>query len=381
MPKEFVSSTSFYDYKTPVTETLDKVRKQGAVVVLRDREYYGVVDDRSLFRNRTLKPLSFSKSFSVGKLARKLPVLDSETSLGMLIGYFHDFSAKALPYQEGNRITGVVKRSVVVSTILSLHMLSKAKVSDIMSSPVIGIDSKANIAQAMSTMSKNNIARLVVLDGRERLLGLLSLRDISDTLTKPQEKLPERKSYTFSPSNISVDSMMQSPVLTIEFDRQAEEAAKQLLEKHVSSLVVTRNSKPIGIVSVRDVIESAAATTAKTQSRVIVSGLDESTREYEQDLRDEINRMVSKIDRFEHTDVDYISVNVKRHRERNYEMHARLALRRRGVVFAHASGYSLESTLSALLASVYKRVRERKESFLSGRRHAERRYGEEEEEE
>ncbi len=376
MPKEFVSSTSFYDYKTPITETLERVRKQGAVVVLRDKEYYGMVDDRSLFRTRNLKPLSFSKSFPVGKFARKLPVLDSDTSLGMLISYFHDFSAKALPYQEGSKIAGIVKRDVVVSTIISLHMLSKAKVSDIMSSPVVSIDREANIAQAVSAMGKNNIARLVVLDSGDRLSGLLSMRDVSDMLAKPQERLPERKSYTFSPSNVPVSSVMRTPVYTIDSNKSAEDAARQLLEKRVSSLVVVHNARPVGIVSTRDIIESAAATTAKTQSRVVLSGLDENTREYEQELRDAVNRLVSKIDRFERIDVDYVAVNVKRHRERNYEMHARLALRKRGTVFAHASGYTLDSTLSDLTDSIYKRVRERKEGFLDKRRLAERRYEE-----
>ena len=120
LPKEFVSEAAFYDYKTPVTETLDKVRKRSAVVVLREREYYGMVDDRALFRHRGPRPIGISKSLPVGKFARKLPVLDSSTSLGRLISYFHDFSAKALPYQEGSRITGIVKREVVVSMILSL---------------------------------------------------------------------------------------------------------------------------------------------------------------------------------------------------------------------------------------------------------------------
>ncbi|MDE1873689.1 MAG: CBS domain-containing protein [Candidatus Micrarchaeota archaeon] len=378
LPKEFVSDAQFYEYKTPVTETMDKVRKLGVVVVLRDREYFGLVDDRSLFREQAIGPLKFSKSLPVGKFARKLPVLDSSTSLGMLINYFHDFSAKALPYQEGSRITGVVRRDVVVSTILSLHMLAKAKVADMMSSPIISIPQDSSMAQARNAMEKNKIARVVVLDAKGRLSGVISQRDIADRLTKPEERLPERKSYAFSPSNISAASIMRAPVYTIDADRRAEDAAKMLLENRISALVVTKNSVPVGVVSIRDIIESAAAATAKTQSRVMVSGLDEYTGDYEQAIRDSMNRLVSKIDRFGHNEVDYVSVNVKRHRERNYELHARLALRKRGVVFAHANGYNLESTLDALLDSIYKRVRTRKESFLSNRRLAERHYEERE---
>ncbi len=376
LPKEFVSNAQFYDYKTPVTETLDKVKKHGAVIVMRNKEYYGIVDDRSLFRTRTLKPLSFSKKFPVGKFATKLPILDSETSLGRLIGYFHDFSAKALPYQEGKRITGMVKRDVVVSVILSMHMLSKARVADVMSAPLVTVASDSNMAQVIDAMERNRIARVVVVNSNSGIAGLISQRDIAERFSKPQERLPEKKSYVFSPANVSVASIMRTSVYTIGSGRPAEEAARKMLENKVSSLVVTQGAKPVGIVSIRDVIESAAASTAKSQSRVIISGLDDYTRDYEQGVRDAANRLVAKIDRFEGSDVDYVSINVARHRERNYEMHARLALRGRGVIFAHASGYTLDSALSDLLDGIYKRARSRKEGFVNNRRLAERRYEE-----
>lgn len=375
LPKEFVSDTVFYDYKVPVTEALASVRKLGAVVVLHDKEYYGIVDDRSVFRTRGLKPLNFQKNSAVGKFSRKLPVLDSNTSLGRLIGYFHDFSAKALPYSDGKKVVGVVKREVVISTIISLHLLAKTKVSDVMSLPLITIGPDSNVAQATNVMEKNKIAKLVVAEN-ERMTGLLSQRDVTGWLAKPQERLPEKKSYAFSPANLSVKSVMKTAVYTVDFNRSAEDAARLLLEKKVSSLVVMRGPKPVGMISMRDVIESAAATTAKTQSKVIISGLDEYTGEHEQPVRDAANRLVARIDKFERLDVDYVAVNVKRHRERNYEMSARLVLQRRGTVFARATGYSLDSTLSQLVESIYKRIKGRKETLINNKRLGERYYAE-----
>jgi CBS domain-containing protein len=375
LPSEFVSKTEFFDYKTPVTQTLDKVKKLGAVVILKNGEYYGVVDDRSIFRTRTLKPLNFSKSFSIGKFARKLPVLDSSTSLNRLIGYFHEFSAKAFPYQEGKRITGVVKREVALSTILSLHIISKVKVSDAMSTPVIAIDSKANVAQAASTMEKNRIARLIVLDAG-RLVGLISMRDILDNLTNPQQRPPQFKSSSFSLSNVPVQNIMRAPVYIIDYGMPTDSAIRQLLENRISSLVVTRNNRPVGIISVRDIIEAAAATTAKVQSRVMISGLDSYTKEYEESMQTSINALIDKINKFEKLTVDYVSLNVKWSRERNYEMKARLALQKKGAIFVHVTGYNLESTLSDLIEKIYKRIKERKEFSVSMKREAYRYYGE-----
>ena len=377
LPKEFVSGTSFVDYKTPVTEVLENIRRLGAVVVLKNRQYYGIVDDRSVSRSRSLQPLKFSKSFPIGKLARKLPPLGPETSLSKLIADFHESSAKVLPYMQGGKITGIVRRSVVLSTILSLHMLSKLKVADVMSAPVVSIAPGANLAQAISTMSKSNIARLAVVD-KGPAPGILTAQDITDNLTKPEERMPEKKSRGFSPANIQVSSVMRSPAYTISHDRPAEDAIKGLLEKHISSLIVTKADKAVGMVTVSDILENAAALTARTRSNVIVSGLDEYTKDYEQQIRNEAERLVSRIDRFQGLQADYVSLNIKRHRERNYEAHARLALKQKGTVFAHAYGYSVESVVSSLIESIYDRVKERKEEFISSKRGAERYYGEKE---
>jgi ribonucleotide reductase beta subunit family protein with ferritin-like domain len=128
---------------------------------------------------------------------------------------------------------------------------------------------------------------------------------------------------------------------------------------------------------VSDIIENAAALTARARSNVIISGLDEYTRDYEQQIRNEAERLVSRIDRFQGLQADYVSLNIRRHRERNYEAHARLSLKQRGTVFAHAYGYSVESVVSSLIESIYDRVRERKEEFISNKRGADRYYGEE----
>ncbi len=49
-----------------------------------------------------------------------------------------------------------------------------------------------------------------------------------------------------------VRDIMQRSVITIPYDRTALEASRMLLEKDVSFVVVTRDKKPIGVVTERD---------------------------------------------------------------------------------------------------------------------------------
>ena len=129
VPGEFVSKTYFFDYKKPLTEALAKIRKHGAVVITKNGEYYGIVDNRSVVRKST----KISKSTSIRGFALRVPLLDSDTSIESAIHKFYTSSATALPYYEKSRITGIVGRRSMLKAILSLHLLSGYKIKDVMS--------------------------------------------------------------------------------------------------------------------------------------------------------------------------------------------------------------------------------------------------------
>jgi CBS domain-containing protein len=376
LPKEFVSQTSFFDYKTPLTQVIGDINRFGAVIVTKDKAYFGIADNRTMSRTGSERPLKFSKALSVGKFARKLPLLTKDTSIGSAIGYFHEFSAKALPFGEGDKVKGVVKRDIVLRSIISLHLLSKAKVSDATSTPVMAIDSNANLSQAVSVMSQNRIRRLVVIDGG-RLSGIITHGDIYSKFARLNERQPELTPEPRSLNNVLVRDVANSNPHSTEYNSPLEDAIRQLLEKNISSLVVIRNSKPVGILSIRDVFELAAAQMEKVKRAVVITGIDESTLDYEQDMENEVNRLIEKIDKFGRTEVSYAAIHVNKVKNKGYELKARLGFEKKGVVFATATGYGLDSTLAALLDSLLKQVKERKEIILNGKREAERYYGDE----
>ena len=61
---------------------------------------------------------------------------------------------------------------------------SRIKVEDIMSSPLITIMSYDSIDTASRVMTRNKIKRLVVLEADNRIVGLLSVSDITKHLAK-----------------------------------------------------------------------------------------------------------------------------------------------------------------------------------------------------
>ena len=93
------------DYKDPISSVIGKVKSNGAVIVTKDGKYLGVLDNRAIkreYRNLT--------NISAGKLANKLPPINSTVSLEKTISHFYDSGAKILPFIENKKIRGIVRR-------------------------------------------------------------------------------------------------------------------------------------------------------------------------------------------------------------------------------------------------------------------------------
>jgi predicted transcriptional regulator len=361
IPSEFVSQTVFYDYKDPITQAISKVKEYTAVIVNKNNDYYGIVDDRTIVRKGALK---LHKRQSIGKFAKKVPLLDRSTTIEKAILYFYYEGVKALPYTEENKIIGIVKRTEILKAILSLHLLSKYSVENAMTSPVIGIDADANIAQAKAAMEKNKVNRLVVMKNGS-LYGIISFKDIVEMFAKATERSPQRRDYFYTLSNTPVGSVCQKSILAIEQDSPLEEVIREFVERNISSLVVTKSDKPVGIITVRDIFGLIASTTTEEENKIIISGLDDYTKEYEEDIKAELNDMVNKINRFSKIKVDYVTVNVKRSKLRNYEIHGKVVLKKGGSVAALSTGYSLSSVLKDLVEKLYNEVKEKKELVVT----------------
>ena len=63
-----------------------------------------------------------------------------------------------------------------------------------------------------------------------------------------------------------VRDIMQKNIITIEHDKTVYDAASILKEKEISFLVITRDEKPIGVISERDIVQKVAAQDQKASS-------------------------------------------------------------------------------------------------------------------
>lgn len=370
LPEEFVTKTAIFDYKTPLSRLLGKVNSMGAVVITKNKEYYGVVDSRTIAQTRSL---TLADKSPAGKFARKAPILNQSLSIEKTIHHFFSSSTKVLPYIEGNKITGVVRREMMLRAILSLHLLSNYKTEYAMSSPLVAIEKGSSVAQAKSTMESHKVNKILVLD-KGKLYGLLSYGDIIGEFAKTSERANVEKegSRVKTPANTKVEELSNANVYRIDYSRPIEEAIKSMIELKISSLLVTKSERPVGILTVSDVFEVIVSNATGIEERIFISGLDSKTKEYEDEIKAELESLAAKVDRFGKIKTDYISLNIKSSKSKNYELKARLSLAKGGTISTSAFGFTLDEAMKQLGDNLYREVRQKKEIIMSGKKSGER---------
>ena len=355
IPKEFVSGTEFFDSKSPLTKAIEKVSKYGAVVVLNGKDYFGIVDERSI---QAKKNLDIGKRESISKFAKKAPVLDSSTSIDKAIIDFYESGSKALAYREEGKIKGIVHRNSLLKAMLSLHLISDYKVQEIMSTPILAINEDANLDQAKAAMDKNRVKRLIVMS-KKGASGILTYKDIMKYLMQSRRRVITPRSSV--QPNISVGEASNRNIYTISKDASIDDAIRSFVENKVSSLMVVGDSKPIGVVTVKDVFEVIAKESSSRENRITLSGLDSYTKEYEEDIKENLSALMEKLNRFHKIQTTGVSANVKRLKDKNYEVKLRIFLTERGAVSISTAGYSMERVLNDAINKAYGIIRNRKE--------------------
>ncbi len=367
IPQELISKTEVFDSKTPITRIISSVDRYGAVVINKNSKYFGIIDNKAIH--------NFSGGFRVGTrnnnnaegFAIKAPVITNSNSVDEVLHDFYRVRTKALPYSTGYGIKGILKRFTLLKMLLSLGFLNDIPVSEVMTTPVIAIDANSNVSQARAVMRANKISRLVVVQ-KNRLFGIITNYDIAHNYLQRTERLPEMKTQIYNPSNIPLSSVANKNPIVIDYSKNLSDVSRIMIEKNISSLIVVRNARPIGILTVFDIFGSLVSRRRIEENQVFISGLDENTYEYEEEIRDALKAFMRKAEKIKGAKALYINLNIKKIKGDRYEMHSRLSMEKQGTIYINASDFTLEKTLNLLLNKLMKEVKKKKERYLSIRK-------------
>lgn len=123
-------------------------------------------------------------------MSKELITIDSSTKILDALDLMKKHNIHRLPVVEGDHMIGLVTEGIISrntpSTMTSLDMrevtylLNKTSAADIMEKNVITIQKEALLEEATVIMRKNDIGVLPVVEGDNKLVGIITEKDIMD---------------------------------------------------------------------------------------------------------------------------------------------------------------------------------------------------------
>jgi CBS domain-containing protein len=142
-------------------------------------------------------------------------------------------------------------------------------VHEVMTSPAVTVRETATIKQAVSLLERHDVSALPVVDGRDRIVGVVSEADVIRDMVRPDQRaheIPVR--LTAAPFGALVRDVMSTHPVTVEGDTDLAVATELMTSTAIKSLPVVEHGRVLGVVSRRDVIRLLARPDERIEAEV-----------------------------------------------------------------------------------------------------------------
>lgn len=120
-----------------------------------------------------------------------------------------------------------------------------SNMGDIMSRPVITVETETNVRDAAMLMSEKGIGCVVVVK-RGRPVGIVTERDLLERIVASCK----------DPCEVRVGEVMSTPLITIQRDAGILDAIRKMREMNIRRLVVMEDDNLVGIISSKDLLRA-----------------------------------------------------------------------------------------------------------------------------
>ncbi len=180
-------------------------------------------------------------------------------SINEAIAKFVSWKARVVPIvDEKRRLLAVVSRERVLDYMLRNNLVPNMVAEQAMSTPPVTIHEDESIARARWLMIKSGISRLPVVNDEERIVGVITLRDIAERLYSV--KMSRRRGFEWIRSEeeflaAPVKDFMSTPPIYTHRKASLTEVVQTLLNYQISGMPICEAEKVVGVISGLDVMK------------------------------------------------------------------------------------------------------------------------------
>lgn len=136
----------------------------------------------------------------------------------------------------------------------SANQITRATVADVMTRDPLTCHPDDHLLDAAARMQQHRVRHLPVVDGDDRVIGMLADRDIRTAVGDPDRWMDD---VTPGLEELRVSAAMSSPAITVTPDAPVTAVARRLVELEVGALpVIDRDGHLAGIVSYIDILRA-----------------------------------------------------------------------------------------------------------------------------
>ena len=335
------------------------------IPILERKKVAGVVTMRELMRRRNLPPAT-----KVSTVMQVPPEITPETPLPEAAEKMISAGFRAIPVVKGKTLVGIISRSDIVRALVETKALEGVIARDFMTPNPQAVGEDETVEQAVQLMRSLGERTIPVVDKHRHLKGVIGMKDVVDLFARPKV----REQYGEHAGReekivIEVKSVMRSPPVTAGPEADVHRTAELMAKNRISSVIVTENDEPVGIITTQDLMQFLAGLREREQLFVEVSGLEDEPPETYDEIYDVIQKEMRRI--AELVQPRTFAIHFQKYSPEGdrfkWSLRARFTTAHR-VYHAHHFDWDLHAALRGLLEILHKRILKEKERRMTERK-------------
>ena len=256
----------------PISKLISLIEKDNLreIIITDKGKFKGIVYSKDI-SNKGIKDPSKTK---VSNLMRfPAPTVSADQDINDAAEMIFKTGLRSLPIIENEKVIGLISLSDIINYASKIKEFRQTVAEVIMSQPEI-IESDTDIGKARILMREKNISRIPVVDKKQNLVGIVTIFDLLKAV-KPIERMDF---YSMSAEKeklmeIPVSTIMNTTPVTVDRSRTLNEIVSLMKENKTDGVIVIENSKPIGMVTEKDLLEVYVSSLKKKGVYYQISGL------------------------------------------------------------------------------------------------------------